>query len=95
MKKFIVILGFLLMACSGNESETAPDPYFFSIEVVSNCPRVSSSVTATYEVTETTYNRVKKDYDLNTSCFFATFNDLSNTSRRGYVTAMLRCNSCN
>jgi hypothetical protein len=92
MKKIICILFLVLLSCSKDDPEEKP--YIYTIYVVSTCPKTNTSVSGTHRVSKTTYERVEQDYDLGTSCFYATFNDLSGTSKKGYVTGLSACNSC-
>jgi hypothetical protein len=93
MKKIILCFSFLALSCS-NDGEKIDVVYVYKVAVTSNCPRVSTSLNGTYRVSEATYNRIEKDYSLGSTCYWTSFQDLSNTARKGYVTSVLKCNSC-
>lgn len=91
MKKFILVLGFLIISCS---SDSKSSDYVYSIMMDSGCPRTNVTTTATYKVSKDTYDSVGKDYSLGASCYYVTFNDENSVVRKGYVVNMSVCNSC-
>ena len=94
MRKIIVLSILFLASCSSNDEKTTNVDYVYKISLTSDCPKSSTSVSGTYNVSQTTYERVEQDYSLGSSCYYTSFKDLSNADRKGYVTSVLKCNTC-
>jgi hypothetical protein len=96
MRKIIVIIGFLAIACGCSKDEVTASvtPYTYVIVTVSDCPIKNTSVRNEYIVSQTTYDRVMLDFALGTSCFWMSFKDTGLNVRKGYVNSMIKCTSC-
>lgn len=82
MRKIIILLGFLAMACSGNEPEETAADYTYNATIRTAC---GSGISKTYEVTETTYNNLNEYLVAGGTCHLVKFQDVTKEYRAGYL----------
>jgi hypothetical protein len=86
LKKVILVFGLCLFVSCGKDSEEVPVSYTYTINTYSDCPKGSKSIAGNYEITKETYDKIKPNYQSAGGCYYwATFKDVTNVSRKGYV----------
>jgi len=80
MKKFIVIIGFLFMACNSNDAPAAVADKTYTVRIQKVCP---DGVQTAHNISKDTYDRISTQTGSG-QCEYINFKDLSNTSYGGY-----------
>lgn len=90
MKKFIVIIGFLVIACSSNDTVLpVVDNKTYSVSIQKLCP---NGVKTNYSISKATYDRISGDIISGEVCQFVSFKDLTNNSYSGYFRSISAVN---